>query len=135
MGKLRCTCGHVIVDQTDNIEFKGYILTDTHVDRVSRTLTDSIDKLIDAIRSNKRLDWIKNHFSVPPYPTDVKDSGMIHDLLSGVIVDTTQDIFQCEMCARIAIQVGQSNQFKFFSPDTDDTLGILNGNKKAQPLT
>lgn len=110
----------------DNIPYKGYILLDTQVDKVSTALTDSIDKLVNATNSSERLEWIKENFSVPPYPTDLKDSSMIHDLLSGVVVETTQDIFECENCGRIAIEIGQTNQFKFFSPDTNDTKGILN---------
>lgn len=127
MGKLICTCGHIIVDQTDNIRYKGYILPDTQVNKVSILLTESIDELVNATNSNKRLEWIKKNFSVPPYPTDLKDSSMIHDLLSNVVVETTQYIFECENCGRMAIQIGQTNQFKFFSPDTNDTKGILNG--------
>lgn len=129
MSKLKCTCGHVIVDQMDNIPYKGYILPDTQVGKVSTVLTDSIDKLVNATNSSERLEWIKESFSIPPYPTDLKDSSMIHDLLLGVVVETTQDIFECENCGRIAIEIGQTNQFKFFSPDTNDTKGILNAKK------
>lgn len=128
MGKLGCKCGHVIVDQTDNLEYKGYVLPDTYVDDVSENLTNNIDSLLEANKNGKRLEWIKKNFDVPPYPTDLKDSSMIHDLLN--VIDTTQDIFECENCGRIAIQVGQTNEFKFFTPDSEDTKGILKGRKK-----
>ena len=125
MSKLTCKCGHIIVDQSDSISYKGYILPDTLLDEVSTTLTDGIDELLEAIKVNKRTEWSKKHFTVPPYPTDIKDSSMIHDLLSDKLVESTQDIFECENCGRIAIQVGQSDRFKFFSPDSDDGKGIL----------
>jgi hypothetical protein len=125
MSKLKCLCGHIIVDQTDNIRHKGYILPDTLLYNVSISFTDIIDSLIDAIKSNKRLEWIKKHFEVPPYPTNIKDSSMIHDLVSDTLIDSIQDIFECENCGRIAIQVGQSDHFKFFSPDSENTKGIL----------
>lgn len=131
MGKLSCTCGHIIVDQTDNLSYKGYILPDSHVDKVSITLTESIDSLIDSISSNRKLEWIKSNFDAPPYPVDLDNSAMIHDLMTKVIVETTQDIFECENCGRIAIQIGQTSQFKFFSPDTDDSKGILIGGNKS----
>ncbi|WP_421750259.1 hypothetical protein [Croceimicrobium sp.] len=127
--KLRCKCDHIIVDQTDNLENKGYILPDTYVEDVSVTLTDNIDSLIEALKSDKRLSWIKNKFQ-NGYPTTLKDSSMIHDLVSNKIVETTQDIFECENCGRIAIQVGQTNQFKYFFPDSEETKGILKGKKK-----
>jgi len=36
---------------------------------------------------------------------------MIHDLLN--VVNTTQVIFECQNCGRIAIQVGQKNELNF----------------------
>lgn len=128
MGKLKCKCGHIIIDQTDNLKYKGHILPDIFVDDVSFNLTDNIDSLLDAIKNGKRLEWIKKHFEVPPYPTDIKESSMIHDLLN--LVDKTQDIFECENCGRIAIELGQTNHFEFFRPESDNTKGILSGKKK-----
>jgi hypothetical protein len=129
MSKLSCLCGHLIADVTDNIPYKGYILPDTLLDKISTSLTASIDSLIHAIKEDKRLEWIKNHFSVPPYPTDLNDSSMIHDLFSSMLIDSKQDIFECEHCGRIAIQIGQSNRFHFFSPDSKHTKGVLNPKK------
>ena len=126
MGKLKCKCGHIIVDQADNLKYKGYILPDVYVDDVSDNLTNNIDSLLTAIKNGKRLEWIKNNFDIPPYPTNLKESSMIHDSLN--IIDKTQVIFECENCGRIAIQIGQTNEFKFFSPDSDENKGLLNGN-------
>ncbi len=52
---------------------------------------------------------------------------MIHDIISNQLSDKKQDIFECENCGRIAIQVGQTNHFKFYKPETGDTRGILGG--------
>jgi hypothetical protein len=124
-----CLCGHTIVDQTDNILYKGYILPDTLLDKISTSLTDSIDSIIYAIKFDRRFECIKNNFNVPPYPKDINDSSMIHDLFSSILINSKQDIFECENCGRIAIQIGQSNRFNFFSPDSKDTKGILNPKK------
>jgi hypothetical protein len=130
MAKLRCKCGHVIADQTNDIPYKGYILPDIKTENVSEALSKYIDSLIDAIQSNKKLDWIEQNFSVPPYPTDLENSSMIHDLLTGKLVETTQDIFECENCGRIAIQIGQTNFYEFFMPESEDSKGILKGKPK-----
>ena len=129
MGKLKCLCGHLIIDQMDNLEYKGYIVPDVFVDEISENLTNNIDSLQEATKRGERLKWINKHFS-PPYPTNLKDSSMIHDLLN--VVETTQDIFECEKCGRIAIQVGQTHQFKFFRPESDDTRGILKGDRNSK---
>jgi hypothetical protein len=47
MGKSGCKCGHIIVDQTDNLEYKGYILPDTYVDNVSVNLTMEMKAILE----------------------------------------------------------------------------------------
>lgn len=125
MAKLGCICGNTIVDQADNLPYKGYILPDTELERTSDILSNTIDSLSDATKQSKRLEWIKEKFTVPPYTTDLSDSSMVHDIISSLLVDKKQDIFECENCGRIAIQVGQTNHFKFYKPETEDTKGIF----------
>jgi hypothetical protein len=129
MGKLKCKCGHIIVDQTDNLSYKGYILPDNELDNFFSFFEETIDKFSNAIKTNSRIEWIKQNFSFPPYPTNLNDSSMIHDLLSGRLIDKVQDIFECENCGRIAIETGQKNNFKFYAPDDENTKGILNVTK------
>jgi hypothetical protein len=125
MGKLKCPCGFVIVDQTDNNPFKASLIRDNLIDDISDSITENIDSLVDANNSNKKEEWIKANFSVPPYPTNLKDSSIIHDFMVRELIEVTQDVFQCENCSRIAIQIGQSNEFKFFSPDSENSDGLF----------
>ena len=118
MSKLKCPCGFVIVDQTDNLSYKGS-------DAISDILVESMDSLSEANKNNRRLEWIKAHFKVPPYPVHLNDSSMIFDLYTSAQLDKTRVIYECESCGRIAIQVGNTDHFKFFSPDTKHTKGIL----------
>lgn len=127
MGKLACICGSTIVDQSNNLPYKGYIIPDTELDSTSEILSNTIDSLSDATKQSKRLEWIKDKFAVPPYPTDLSDSSMVHDVISTLLIDKKQDIFECENCGRIAIQVGQTNHFKFYKPENNDSRGILSG--------
>jgi hypothetical protein len=125
MGKLGCICGNLINDQADNLPYKGYILPDKELDNASNILTDAIDSLAEATKQDKRLDWIKERFTVPPYPINLIDSSMIHDIISRFLVAKKQTLYECENCGRIAIQIGQTNQFKFYKPETDNSKGIL----------
>jgi len=129
MSKLTCQCGHVIVDQTYMISYKGRLLPDTEKETVATSLTDSIDALSVANQEGKRLEWINQNFVVPPYPTDLKDSSMVYDLYSSSFIDATKTIYECESCGRILIQVGKTEKFKSFKPETDDTKGILKGQR------
>lgn len=129
MAKLGCPCGHTIVDQQDDIPYKGYLLPDKLTDKMSDKLSDIIDGLAEAIKTGKKEEWMKTNFLVPPYPTDLKASSMVHDLFTNDLIHAKQDIYQCENCGRIAIEVGKSEHFKFFSPDDPDSKGILDPEK------
>jgi len=130
MAKLTCKCGHTIVDQEVNIPYKGYILPDKLLFETFNKLTDSIDEMIEAIKSGQRDEWIKKKFNVPPYPTDERESTMIYDLFSDHLTSVQQDIYECENCGRIAIEIGQSEHFRFFSPDSPENKGILDPENK-----
>ena len=125
MSKLKCPCGHTIIDQANNLKYKGYIIPDTKFDSLSGVLVESIDSLSEAEKDNHRLEWIKENFNVPPYPLDLKNSSMIHDVYFSKMSAISKHIYECENCGRIAIQQGKTEQFQFFSPDTKDTKGIL----------
>jgi hypothetical protein len=125
MGKISCKCGHTIIDQTDNLSYKGYLIPDTEIENLFKVFEQSLDTLIEATKNGERNHWIKNNF-LPNYPRDLKDSSMINDIITGVLLEATQDVFEREICGRIAIEIGQSNQFKFFLPDSEETVKILN---------
>ena len=132
MAKLRCKCGHTIADQEVNIPYKGYILPDKLLFDTSDKLTSIIDELVEAIKLDRRDEWVEKNFQVPPYPMDLRESSMIYDLFSDYLGSVEQEIYECENCGRIALQVGQSQYFKFFSPDNPDTKGLLDPeNNKA----
>jgi len=48
---------------------------------------------------------------------------MINDLLDKEGI--TRQIYECENCGRIAIQAENINEYKFFTPDSENTKGIL----------
>ncbi len=100
MSKLKCSCGHIIIDQADNLKYKAYLLPDIVVDSVSNIFTTIIDSLIDALDAGTRLEWIKNNF-LPSYPKDLKNSSMIHDLISDDLIEKSKDIFECEKCGMV----------------------------------
>lgn len=130
MGKLSCICGHTILDQADLLPYKGYIFPDVELDNLSRKMADTIDSLSDATKQSKRHDWIRERFTVPPYPLELSDASMVHDIISGFLSNIKKDIFECENCGRIAIQVGETNQFRFYKPEVEGSKGVLSGQKQ-----
>jgi len=124
MSKLGCICGHTITDQTDAIPYKGHIIRDVIEEPFLEKLYGIIDSLIDAIKNDQREKWVKDNFH-DSYPLHLKNSDMVHDLFIGYYLDQTRDIYQCENCGRILIQVGTSQNYATFKPESGNWKNIL----------
>lgn len=123
MSRLRCTCGHTIVDQADNIPYKAKFIRDK--DRESFwDYSNDIAAFIDAIQAGQRDNWIREYFS-PAYPTHISNSDVIFDIVSRHERRFESDIYQCEKCGRIKIQVVQTNSFASFKPEDDRFQSIF----------
>lgn len=57
----------------------------------------------------------------------MENSSLIFDLLGRVLHEHSQDIYECENCGRIAIQMYGRNDYKFYHPEKDDSRGIFQG--------
>jgi hypothetical protein len=124
MSKIACLCGHIIVDQTDFLSYKGDIIPDVLEPSMFEKLSTIIDSLTDAIENGQREKWINENFS-DPYPMDLQYSSMVHDLFLRYYINETKNIYQCENCGRILIQIGKSQQYSFFRPESDNWRNIL----------
>lgn len=131
MAKLGCPCGGRIVDQADNLPNKGFILPDKKFDEVSNIFNNVVDSLAQANLLDQKLAWIKEQFG-ESYPTNLPDSSMIWDSLSSKLLTFQQYIYQCESCGRIAIQIGKTNQYQFFVPETKGPRLILDETDSEQ---
>lgn len=120
MAKFLCKCGHVIYDQTDQIPYKGYYIPDTAIERLSDVLCKSIDTLIDAVELGKKEEWIEQNYSKEVRALQLRNSDLIHDLLTREILACTSDVFNCENCGRILLQQGQENRFKTYIEEPDN---------------
>ncbi|WP_139362354.1 hypothetical protein [Hymenobacter sp. CRA2] len=88
MGKLLCNCGHVIVDQTDDLSYKANLLPDQHQEFLYEILPNALAGLVKATQEGRRTDWIRQNFS-EGYPTDLTDESLIADLISRYYVDVS----------------------------------------------
>ena len=124
--KLKCNCGHIIVDQADSIPYKGYILPDTELEYFD-SASKEIAGFIEAIKSNRRSEWIENKFS-EVYPKDLNNESIIFDIIHGRLI--TKKTFQCEACGRILMEDDRkgdnSIEYKSFYPEGNNSKGLLN---------
>ena len=124
MSKIACECGHIIVDQTDFLNYKGDIIPDVVQPSLFEKLSAIIDSLMNAIENGQREKWINENFG-DPYPRDLQYRSMVYDLFLRYYTNHIKNIYQCENCGRILIQIGQSHQYSSFKPESDDWRNIL----------
>ena len=125
MGKIGCKCGSTIVDQADNLSYKGDIIPDSGQEEIFDKLADLIDTYVEAVQEGKKEEWMKVNGLTPPYPQDLSASSMINDLFYNFYLDKTKEIFQCENCGRILIQNGKSQHYVSFKPETEEWKDML----------
>jgi hypothetical protein len=126
MGKIGCNCGNIIVDQSNNLSYKGAIIPDISQDDIFDMLNELTSTLAEAISNNQKEEWMKAHGLTSPYPADVTESSLINNLFFNYYFNKVKDIFQCENCGRILIQKAKSSHYIFFKPDSEDWKDILN---------
>lgn len=129
MSKLGCICGHIIVDQTDNISYKAQFIRNQDLDAKDNQVED-INNFINAIKSGERNKWLKNYFEVEIYE-NLPDSTVIGDIISKYNLKYENDIFLCEKCGRIKIQKGDENKFISFLPEDNKWIDIFKGLSKS----
>ena len=123
MSKLGCVCGHVIRDNTMNIPYKAIFLRDQDWNSYTDYRGD-IDSFLEALKNGNREKWISDYFS-KSYPTDLSDSSIIDDIISKHKTEYEGELYQCENCGRIKIQVQDKNQFASFIPEDDNFRDIF----------
>lgn len=133
MSKLKCKCGHVISDTTDNLSYKADLMPNQLFYVAFDKIEEVIDSLLEATKRNKRNTWIENHFS-NQYPRDLTDTQMICDIFTSKVTDLGKDIYQCQNCGRIWIQKGHTDRFTSFMPDDDDWKDILTAEDKKNNI-
>ncbi len=126
MSKLKCNCGHIIADQSNNLPFRADYLPNKSSEDFSRDIVKILESFNQAKDNKQKDNWISENFTVPPYPLDLPDQEMVWDLIHNSFVEKTGTIYQCDVCGRILIQRGHTDNFISFKPETNDWQGILN---------
>ncbi|MEO8239126.1 MAG: hypothetical protein ABI576_13565 [Flavobacterium sp.] len=125
MSKLRCICGHTIVDQSDNLEYKAHFIRDQNYEAVEN-YSDDIDLFINSIKNNNRDKWTEEYFGIDVYKK-LSDSIVIRDIISRYKLKYESEIYQCKNCGRIKIQKGLTNLYASFKIEDEQSMEIFNG--------
>lgn len=101
MSWIRCLCGEILHDNTDNISYKGRLLSDKQF----FPLLDLADEMIEAQADNREALSMRFRRNIGDYIR-------------------FRDVFQCYECGRILIE-GDDRNFYFFKPEGHDNTKLL----------
>lgn len=119
MSKILCNCGHVIIDQTDNLSYKANYIRNQDVEKEYKRF-EAIKSFLVALRKGDRVSWIQNYFG-QEYPINIDDTSIIHDIL----LRDEHNIYQCENCGRLLVQNWGDNSYSSFYPENENLRGLF----------
>lgn len=109
MSKLKCKCGHVILDQSEISREKLCIVQSADLEKYRAALFGKIDTLILASEKNNLQEWIRQNFTVPPYPTNLQNTEMLSDLEAGFASTFFKTVYKCSKCERLWLQSDENS--------------------------
>lgn len=129
MSKLKCSCGHIISDITNNLSYKGQILKDQDDTVFWETICKEMAEFISANVNNKKSDWVDKHF-LPDYPKNLGNESIISDFLGVLNLKYMTSIYECESCGRLLVQEKiDSEKFVSYMPEDSKVYNILASEK------
>jgi len=137
MSKFGCTCGHVISDVSVPNEVTGHVLSDKSADVFYRDISEVVADFLKHQSDGRIADWRGKHFN-DIYPKDEPPAEMIHDVLTGRLMDVTLAVLECDNCGRLWIQEAVGvNKYRGYSPDDEvgSRMKVLGLNREHETGT
>jgi hypothetical protein len=118
MSKLRCQCGHVIVDQRADLPYLAGVLAEQDRDTVE-DFADECVRYFAAVAAGRRQEWLARWYNKQNGALDgFADSSVVYDIFSSLVERHSRDLYQCQGCGRLHLQVApQGDRFRSFAPD------------------
>lgn len=128
MSKINCLCGHVIVDQTDNLAYKAIFVRHQDLEQIDNWTKD-IANFIISVKIGKRKEWLNEYFNSDIYD-NISDESVVFDIMAKNTFNYESIIYQCEKCGRVLIQKGNQNEYLSFYPEDDNWVDLFKGNTR-----
>ncbi|POA57373.1 MULTISPECIES: hypothetical protein [Pseudomonas] len=123
MSKLACRCGHVIVDQTDDLPYKAAILPNGQEQEFFTGAAQLANDLLVAASAGKVDELLDREYAKGPWrprPTEY-----FEDRLSSVYLACTSTAYECSRCGRLWLQKPGLEDFVSFAPDSGHYEAVL----------
>jgi len=119
MSKLGCKCGHVIRDQTDDLAYKGTLIPDQEIFTFLNDSAERVAGFVKALLDGRREEWCGSYYR------GFSDEDIILAVFRMEYFKRMRDVYQCENCGRLWLQVPGRKGFLSFSPDDPDWQDTL----------
>ncbi len=103
MSKIKCLCGHIIVDQTDYLPYKAQFFADEDDELAWERFIVICADFVRAREAGKQNEFIEEKFG-EGYPKDLTLEDIINDSLAGMRAVFGHNLYECEHCGRIWIE-------------------------------
>jgi hypothetical protein len=122
VSKFGCTCGHVILDQADNLPYKGQVLKDQDHEAFFAGIADALTEYLAGVRSGDLAEWHRKW----PFLREKTDNHVAWALLGWFWRNFKVDVYECEQCGRLWVQEGtESQRFIPFLPEDAAASRVL----------
>jgi hypothetical protein len=132
MSKLRCQCGHIIVDQTDYLPYKARFVPDEDEDADLQTVAGNILQFMLAREHGEQ--GIIHEQVGDARPDDEDPITTLYMLVAGAIMRSGRRIYECENCGRLWVQKHAEygkNVFACYAPEGEER-GVLSSQHRRK---
>jgi len=123
VSKIGCACGHVILDQTDDLPYKATLLPDVHCDEYWNLANLEIQSYFDAAQSGSLNEWLAAR-GLSFSGVSSNHGSILRRRLSSLYSMFSKDVYECESCGRLHVE-SEGNDFVSYSPDSRGFNKIL----------
>ncbi|WP_025129774.1 hypothetical protein [Pseudomonas sp. PH1b] len=132
MSKLGCSCGHVIVDQTDDLAYKASLMRDGHEEALYEGighLSQAFQVAAEAGSLDQLLDRTYGKTAWRPKARDY-----LGDRLCNLYAASSTCVYECQNCGRLWVQRGAEHRFVSFAPDSGTYEAVLAVEPSRSPV-
>src|SRR5436305_1579870 len=104
MSKIKCLCGHLIVDQTDSLSYKAHFFADEDYEAAYGKFITFCAQFIEATDKGKLAEFIRHQFG-EAYPQEgLSTEDFISDSLAGLLAIFGHPLYECVQCGRLWVK-------------------------------
>lgn len=127
--RFRCSCGHVIRDQTNSLPYKARLIPDEDEDTDFKSFAKVLEAFLMARETGKQKEFLASYFG-ESYPQELALQSIIEDLLTKEIDLSTRVIYECANCGRIFFeQHPEKARLVSYMPEAE-SRGALQSDRK-----